>query len=52
MEPEYQAAQRAYMRYHNMNPVRLVKTHCADNNLSVIIADAFFAFKTDFWYLE
>ena len=21
MEPEYQAAQRAYMRYHNMNPI-------------------------------
>ncbi len=21
MEPEYQAAQRAYMRYHNMDPI-------------------------------
>ena len=21
MDPEYQAAQRAYMRYHNMNPI-------------------------------
>uniref|UniRef100_A0A7S3L8R8 Uncharacterized protein n=1 Tax=Amphora coffeiformis TaxID=265554 RepID=A0A7S3L8R8_9STRA len=21
MEPEYQAAQRSYMRYHNMNPI-------------------------------
>ena len=21
MEPEYLAAQRAYMRYHNMNPI-------------------------------
>eukprot|EP00522_Entomoneis_paludosa_P005747 CAMPEP_0172455996 /NCGR_PEP_ID=MMETSP1065-20121228/13580_1 /TAXON_ID=265537 /ORGANISM="Amphiprora paludosa, Strain CCMP125" /LENGTH=108 /DNA_ID=CAMNT_0013208589 /DNA_START=64 /DNA_END=390 /DNA_ORIENTATION=+ len=21
MEPQYQAAQRAYMRYHNMNPI-------------------------------
>lgn len=21
MEPEYQAASRAYMRYHNMNPI-------------------------------
>ena len=21
MEPEYQAAQMAYMRYHNMNPI-------------------------------
>ena len=38
MDPEYQAAQRAYMRYHNMNPIFGISSKYVTNNVDTIVS--------------
>ena len=43
MDPEYQAAQRAYMRYHNMNPIFGISSKyvCHDVSLCFLMIDLY-----------
>ena len=42
MDPEYQAAQRAYMRYHNMNPIFGISSKYVYIHIYIYIYDLFY----------